>query len=204
MDGDLIKILVVAVVLFLSWVSKGLEKKAQRQRGGSAGAPRKSGLDLLADLEKRLREAQRAAEAQTRGAPTAARPRAAPPAPAPAARSPVAVETTATPQRPSTGSEVSARHLETHVGGLESHHLADAVETRRLELDLTQAREGHAAILSTEPANTGADVGTSRRAGSRFDPAAALPARLSELQRALVWGEVLGKPVALRESSDRP
>ncbi len=205
MDGDLIKIIVVGVFLVLGWVSKSLEKKATRtQRGGPAGAPRSRGLDLLAELEKKLREAQRAAEAQSRGeATTGAETPAAPPPRRPAAPRP-SVPEEAPPRRDrgDVGGGVERRHLDSHVGGLEARRLDDAVETRHLELDLTQAREGHAALLETQTVAGGGPAPVITH-GPTFAPAAVLPRRLTELQRALVWSEILGPPSSLRDASDR-
>ena len=44
---------------------------------------------------------------------------------------------------------------------------------------------------------TGAAAPLRRAAGAR------LPARLTELQRALIWSEILGPPVSLRENGRR-
>ncbi len=207
MDDGLIKLIVVAVVLFLSFVSKSLEKKAQQQRRGGSTAPRrKTGLEALAELEKKLREAHRAAEAQARarqgggagasGAdvpPVAAQRRA---AAAREAAAPAFEETPDAPPPPiTTSTTVAARHIETHVGGLETRHLQDSVENRHLDLDVVKAREGHAAILDARP-ETDLPIGptvAARRAGG-----VRLPARLTELQRALVWTEVLGPPASAK------
>ncbi|MBK7978099.1 MAG: hypothetical protein IPK07_34255 [Deltaproteobacteria bacterium] len=210
MDDGLIKLIVVAVFLFLSYVSKGLEKKARNQRqggGGPATAPRrKTGLEALAELEKKLREAHRAAEQQARARsapasaepaspPTAARPkRPAPPTAEPEPEADPAHRTM------TSGDELASRHLETHVSGLRSRHLQEGVESRHLDLDVAKAREGHAAILDPgAPTDvlTGAAAPLRRAAGAR------LPARLTELQRALIWSEILGPPVSLRENGRR-
>lgn len=206
MEGGWIKLIVVAVFLFLSYVSKQLEKKAQQQRrGGGAPPRRKTGLEALAELEKKLREAQRAANAQARARegggeaapsappPSAARPRRVPP---PAAPTEIVAE--APRASAAMGADaVAARHLETHVGGLESRHLNDAVESRHLDLDVVKAREGHAAILDSR-AET--DLPAPPTLASRRTSGARLPARLSELQRALVWSEILGPPASMREN----
>lgn len=195
MDDGLIKLIVIAAVLFLSYVSKGLEKKAQRQRrsGGATTPRRKTGLEALAELEKKLREAQRAAEAQTRsGTGAGSRPR--PAAVVTTAAQPAPEREEEESARPIASSEtVASRHLEIHVGGLEARHLQDNVEARHLDLDVAKAREGHAPILDARP-ETDLPSALARRT-----PGARLPPRLTELQRALVWSEVLGPPVALRD-----
>ncbi len=225
-DGGLIKLIVVGVVLLLSWIGKGLEKRAQSQAGRGGTPPRRGGLDVLAELERKLREAQQSLEnapppgtkptatPRTPAAPTTRDPRnprdprdardpaarAKQPAARKAAAAPEPEAAVAATRAPGARSDVASRHLETRVSGITGRHLQESVEGRRLDLDLTHAREGHASILDTRPETDDADAprAPAERIGVAAPVTERLPARLTELQRAFVWSEVLAKPVALR------